>query len=501
MTSRSSRFVIAMVAGVSLYSAAPSVEAASRYGEPVWRQDKVTLNDYLKTPGMIEGHFTVASKDASPVARAQAFLDQMKSTLRIQNPAQELRVLSVIEKDALGMSHVRFAQHASGVRVFGAELIVHLKGDVVTWMNGNFLPSLQAPVRVVVDSEAATDLAIDHLRDLMNQGHADGDVADRDSFLDRDQDAELVFFNRGILSGETTGSELAWSFSVNGYHYMVSARTGSVLDAWDTIHTALNREVYTAKNTTTTPGTLVCKEGSGCSTNDADANAAYNQFGDTYNYFKGTHNRDSYDGKGAKLIGTVHYSQNFVNAYWDGKQMVFGDAMVADDVTAHELSHAVCQFTANLTYKSQSGALNESFSDVYGVMVDREDWLMGEDLSIGAIRSLSDPGAYNQPKDMTEYKNYKFYDNGGVHINSGIPNYAAYLLSDGGTNQGVKVVAQGRETVEKIWYRAETTGMTSSSQFKDFANAAVKACGELFGGTTSVKCKETTNAFKAVKIL
>lgn len=489
-----SRSVLALLAG-GMVMAAGSASAAT------WRQDRVELDATRGTPSILEGQWQLRMDSRDPVAVAEAFLAKMGARIGIQDPASELRVLTVVA-DAQGEQHVKFAHFSKGLPVFGSELIVHLKGDTVTWLNGAFLPSQNVPLRVVVDSHDAASLAVDHLSDLLNQGLADVEVADRDKALRLDDSPRLVWFNLGLLEGTRTSTELAWEFSINGYQYFVSARTGHVIDAFDNVHTGLNREVYTAKNTTNLPGTLVCSDAkSGCSSNDADANGAYDQFGQTYNYFSSVHGRDSYDAKGAKLIGTVHYSQNFVNAYWDGKQMVFGDNMVANDVTAHELSHAVTEYTAGLVYKSQSGALNESYSDVYGAMVDRGDWLMGEDLSIGAIRDLSDPNAYSQPKDMTEYKNYKFYDNGGVHINSGIPNFAAFLLSDGGTNQGVKVTGQGRQVTEKIWYKVETTALTSSAQFKDFANACVKTCGTLYGGTTSKQCTETTNAFKATKVL
>lgn len=496
--SNSRRVLWSLAATASLLSLTPSAEA--RYGEPLWRTESVAMNEVQRVPSQIVGQFRV-SGEQKVVDMARAYLRSVQSQLGHQNVDTDLQVQRVIERDELGMGHVRFQHVVAGVPVFASELWVHTKGDVVTGLNGSYLPSFRASARPVVLSEDAGDLAADYVQDLIHQDLIASDVASRELGVDVEHAPKLVFYNQGLLDNTRTPTVLAWHVRVSGYEVMVNARTGAIVDGWDAIHTALSREIYTAKNTTNTPGTLVCKEGTGCSTNDQDANLAYDQFGETWNYFKNTHSRDSYDNKGGKLIGTVHYSQNFVNAYWDGKQMVFGDNMVADDVTAHELGHGVCQYTAGLVYKNQSGALNESYSDVWGVMVDREDWLMGEDLPIGAIRSMSDPGAYSQPKDMTEYKNYKFYDNGGVHINSGIPNYASYLLADGGTNQGVKVIAQGREKVEKIWYRVETTKLTSSSQFKDFANAAVTACGELYGGTTSVTCKEVTNAFKAVKIL
>lgn len=503
MNTRSPRGAAAAVlAGAAFvaFSAAPAF-AASRIDRPVSGHiDELIQNHTYGTPSFLRGHLSVRTTASDPVSVARAFLNAERSVLGIRNPDQELRVLSHIDRDSLGMSHVKFAQFHRGLPVFGSELVVHLRGTEITSLNGVFLPSLDLPVEVRVEADDAADLAIDHLRDLINRGEADGLAAGRANGLDLDSNPVLGFYNEGLVTDQKAPSRLAWQMSINGYLFYVSAETGRVLDAYENIHTAMNRSMYTAKNGTTLPGTLVCSEGQTCSTSDTDVQNAWGEFADVYNYWKNTHGRDSWDGKGSEIIGSAHYSSNFQNAYWDGSQMVFGDGFVVNDVTAHELGHAVCQTTANLTYKSQSGALNESFSDVWGAMVDRDDWLIGEDLSIGAVRDMSDPNAYNQPKDMTEYKRMFFRDNGGVHINSGIPNYAAYLLSDGGSNQGVTVVGQGRDVTEKIWYRTESTKLTASSKFADFAKLAVAACGEIYGAS-SQQCVQTTNAMKATKMM
>jgi Zn-dependent metalloprotease len=428
---------------------------------------------------------------------ARAWLREQRAAVGIANPDQELRLISIKGPDELGMTHVMFAHFHQGVRVFGSDLIVHMKGNLVTSMNGVYLRSLHETGRVLVGAHDAGNLAMDYLEDLLNTGDANLNVADRAYGLGLDRTPELVWYNHGLVNGGTTRSELAWRTEVNSYVTFVSAVSGHILDSYDNIHSGMIREVYDTKHSTNLPGALVCSESKGCTSSDEDTINAWDQFKQTYDYFKNVHNRDSWDNKGGKLMGTVHYSTNYQNAYWNGTQMVFGDGFVGLDVTAHELGHAVCQATANLTYKSQSGALNESYSDVWGAMVDREDWQIGEDIPIGVIRDMSDPNAYGQPKDMDEYKNYIFYDNGGVHINSGIPNYACYLASDGGANNGVTVKGQGRDKVEKVWYRAESTKLTSSSKFADFATAAIASCGELYGGTTSTVCKEFENAMKA----
>lgn len=462
--------------------------------------EDVIQNAPYGTPSYLGGVFRMHAPANDPVAVTFEFLRSQSSRIGITDPDNELEVTDILGPDDLGMTHVRLQHQAMGLPVFGSEMIVHMKGNVVTSMNGVYLRSFHPRLNVAVEGDIASDTAIDYVMDLIDRGEIDGLVAYRDQALELDAGPELGFFNRGLLSDETTPTHLAWKVSVNGYVVFVSARDNRVLESYDTVHSAMNREIYDVNNGTSLPGQLVCREGQACTTTDSDAKKAWNEFEEIYDYFYGTHGRDSWDGKGSKMIGSVHYSQNFVNAYWSGSQMVFGDNMVALDVTGHELGHGVCQTTANLTYKYQPGALNESLSDVWGVMIDDEDWLVGEDLPIGAIRSMSNPNTYNQPKDMSEYKKYFLYDNGGVHINSGIPNYAAYLLAAGGSNQGVTVRAEGRGVVETIWYRTEVTKLTSSSKFADFANLAIKACEELYG-RGSDECTQADAAFRATLIL
>ncbi len=479
-----------------------TAEARPAVNHPVLdRIDEVIQSDIYGTPSLVVGEFHVRERTRDALDVAQAFLREHRDLVGIEDPDTELEAVDIIGPDELGMTHVKFAHRVAGLPVFGSELIVHVEEDhVVSSMNGVYLRSFHPRLDVRVEGDVAADIAVEYVWDLIDEGKIDGTVAARDQYLDLDTDPELGFFNRGLISGERTPTHLAWKVTVNGYVVFVGARAGRILESYDTIHTAMYRELYDANHGSNLPGQLLCREGQNCTPNDADAREVWSEFETIYSYWRNTHGRDSWDGRGAKIIGTVHYGTNFMNAYWSGSQMVFGDGMVALDVTGHELGHGVCQSTANLTYKYQPGALNESLSDVWGTMIDSNDWLIGEDLPIGAVRSMADPNAYNQPKDMTEYRRFFFYDNGGVHINSGIPNYAAYLLAAGGSNQGVSVRAQGRSVVEKIWYRTEVTKLTSNAKFVDFANAAIRACEELYGRGSN-ECVQTEAAFRATKIL
>ncbi|PYD94851.1 M4 family metallopeptidase [Bacillus cereus] len=238
-----------------------------------------------------------------------------------------------------------------------------------------------------------------------------------------------------------------------------------------------------------------------------------------YDYYKKTFNRNSYDNKGAKLRSVVHVGKNWNNAGWNGVYMSYGDGdgkmfipfSASLDVVAHELTHAVTEHTANLEYQDESGALNESLSDIFGVMVDRDDWETGEDIYTpdiagDAMRSLSDPSSIPNPLDPTmgypdHYRHYypTPYDNGGVHINSSINNKAAYLMSEGGWHFGVEVNGVGREATEKIYYRALTKYLTAKSNFKMMRQAALLAAEDLYG-KNSKEVQAVTKAYDAVGI-
>ncbi|MCW2992951.1 MAG: peptidase [Conexibacter sp.] len=171
----------------------------------------------------------------------------------------------------------------------------------------------------------------------------------------------------------------------------------------------------------------------------------------------------------------MHYGIDYENAFWDGTQMVYGDGFPVNDVTAHELTHAVTERTAGLEYADQSGALNESISDMAGWDLDPGDSTMGEDLSIGAIRDMEDPGAYDQPATASQYV-CTSSDNGGVHTNSGIPNKVYANLVD----------TIGRGAAAQVRYRAQTTYLTPQSGFADARAAFVAAAGDVGASATSV---------------
>lgn len=264
------------------------------------------------------------------------------------------------------------------------------------------------------------------------------------------------------------------------------------------------RTIYDARRKETLPGKKVRGEG-GKAVRDASVNRAYSGLGSTFDLFLAAFGRDSIDGGGLPLDATVHYGEEYGNAFWDGERMVFGDGdgevfrdfTLALDVIGHELTHGVTQYTANLEYLGQSGALNESVSDVFGSLIkqyeqsqtaEQADWLVGAELFTDrvqgeALRSLKAPGtAYDddvlgkdpQPATMADYV-HTSSDNGGVHINSGIPNHAFYKLA---TDLG----GHAWERAGRIWYDTLTSGsLKADAEFADFAAATLSAARERFG--------------------
>ena len=237
-------------------------------------------------------------------------------------------------------------------------------------------------------------------------------------------------------------------------------------------------------------------------------------WGDIYDYFFNLFGRDSYDDAGATMIATVHYGVGYQNAFWNGIQMVFGDGFTVDDVTAHEMIHGITQHEANLIYRDESGALNESFSDIFGEFIDQlnvnippdppgDDWLMGEDIpGIGAIRDMSDPPAFGDPDKVSDYECTR-NDNGGVHTNSGIANKAAYLMVEGGTFNGQTVDPIGLLKTAHVHYLALTEYLGASSGFVDYYHNMNLVCSVLVGGPegiTADDCIQVNNALRAVEM-
>jgi Zn-dependent metalloprotease len=283
-----------------------------------------------------------------------------------------------------------------------------------------------------------------------------------------------------------------------------------------------NRATYDAKNSNFPKGglgDLVRKEG-GAPTGDEAIDAAHDNAGAVYDFYAQVLGRNSIDGNGMQMKSVVHYGKAYNNAYWDGEKMTYGDGdgkmfkplSLGLDVVGHEMTHGVTEHTAGLAYRNQSGALNESWSDVFGELIEQwsenragfgsvdaakgADWLIGEDVFTpgtagDGLRSMKAPGTgYKgdpQPGHMKDYKKMSS-DNGGVHYNSGIPNKAAYEVA----------VRIGSEKLAHIWYTALTDYMKSNTDFDGAAAATLAAATQLYGN--GAESQAIVDAWSAVGI-
>lgn len=269
------------------------------------------------------------------------------------------------------------------------------------------------------------------------------------------------------------------------------------------------RTIYDAEHTTNLPGKKVRGEGDP-PTGDPAADEAYDGSGATFDLYQAIYGRNSIDDRGLPLNSNVHYGVSYDNAFWDGKQMTYGDGdedlpaeerlfnrfTIAIDVIGHELTHGVTQYEAGLVYRNQPGALNESFSDVFGSLVkqrtlnqtaDVADWIIGEGLftqnvNAQGIRSMKAPGtAYNDPrigKDPQPAHMDNLYkgsdDNGGVHINSGIPNHAFYIAAR-------EIGGYAWEKAGRIWYITLRDKLGQTADFQEAAKLTFQVAADLFG--------------------
>ncbi|HKR64962.1 MAG TPA: M4 family metallopeptidase [Thermoanaerobaculia bacterium] len=458
------------------------------------------------------------AKGASAEARAMSFVASYGRAFGLTN-ASQVRMLRASKPDAAGMEHVRLQQVHRGVPVRAAELVVHMKGARVLAANGHTVSDLPENLLPRIDASGAK-LAAQRLLEKHFPQQVRGATY---------SDARLEIFNRSLVDSGKYPSRLAWFVEAKGPELReflwVDAENGNVLLHFNQVAHAKLRYIYTANHTDTKPGTLVRSEGE-AATGDADQDNAYTFAGITYDYYFNNHGRDSFDSFGANLVSTAHYCPayscpSYANAFWDGAQMVYGDGFAsADDVVGHELTHAVTEYTAGLLYYNQSGALNESFSDIFGETIDLTDgtgndnanvrWKLGEDLSIGAIRDMSDPTVFGDPGKLTDANFYcneqawtdPYGDSGGVHINSGIPNHAYALMVDGGTYNLRTVTGIGLTKAAKIQYRALTEYLVSGSGFLDDYNALNQSCADLIGtaGISAADCTAVNEALLAVEM-
>ena len=491
-----------------------SPEEQLRALEALPEVNRITL-DSNGVPTFLAGRLGLLGPGA-PEAAALTYLERMQPVFRATGREELAAVRTSF--DQLGQVHVRFQQFYRGLPVMGAELIVHAKAATgeVHAISGRFTPMEDLPETPQIDGRTAIQLA------AIEAGISAGEALEEPElvYVVNDNDKPYLAWTAAVYYADGNGELIDRLFA--------DALTGDLVARHGLIKRALNRKIYNGNHTNpdnpTLPGTFMFGEGT-TSSSDAAAWDCYVNFGYTYNYYKTRFNRDSFDNAGATLIGTVHVGTNWVNAYWNGSQMVFGDGdgttatylSKALDVVAHELTHAVTERTANLTYSNESGALNEAMSDIFAAGteaykdggVNADTWKVGEDCwtpntAGDALRYMNNPTADGQSYDYYPERYTGTSDYGGVHLNSGIANLAFYLLCQGGTHPRnkttVNVPGIGITKAEQIFYRALTTYMTSSTNFQGARNATAQAAADLYGGTSSAEYNAVQLCWNAVGV-
>ncbi len=406
----------------------------------------------------------------------------------------------------------RYQQMYNGLPVIGGELIVNMTPqNTMSSMNGEVASELSLSTNPKIEPSQALDVARTAVQQQYNLEATP--IAST---------PELSVYDPKLLEPSDAPARLVWRMEVTPVDpaavrefVLIDAQTGDIALQFNEIAEAKNRQTYTASQKKTLPGISLCTEAVGCSGTDKDTILAHQYAGDTYDFYFNNLGRDSLNGAGLPLISTAHFDKNYQNAFWSGKQMVYGDGFsAADDVVGHELTHGVTQYTSGLVYYAQSGAINESFSDVFGELIDLGNgsgtdtpavrWLIGEDIpGIGAIRNMANPPAYNDPDKVTSALYYKgTADSAGVHTNSGVNNKAAYLMTDGGTFNNKTVRGLGIPKVAKIYYEVQTKLLTSGSSYNDLYNALNQGCSNLVGTAEIIAddCQQVRNATDAVEM-
>jgi len=429
--------------------------------------------------------------------KAFAFLGDYSELYGIENPESQFTAQKV-KTDQYGFKQLQLKQLHNGVPVYDGQLRFHFNQNLeLTAINGNVIPNLKLDTSSTLSSAAAEAIAMQLIKE---QGINDSSQA-LVVFA-----TKLYVFPKGLVQGHVTSSHLVYEVEVRNNadvreFLYINAQSGQLVEQFTGMAHALDREVYEGnvdnqvwQEGDTFPGTLDLSQ-----QNEVVAS------GHVYYFFNNAFNYESYDGMG-HTMRTINNNPNIEcpNANWNGATANYCTGTASDDVIAHEWGHAYTQYTSGLIYAYQAGAINEAYSDIWGETIDilnnyndeTEDlsvrtgcsssdrWRIGEDATaFGApIRDMWMPLCNNDPGKVTDF-NYKCgeSDEGGVHSNSGIPNHAYALLVDGGSYNGQTIAGIGFTKAAHVFWRAQSTYLTSTSDFAALADALEASANDLLG--------------------
>ncbi len=492
-----------------------------------------------------------------PFAKLESFLNQFlegKSSISLQLISEE--------EDNLGFVHYRYKQEFNGYPIRLSMYIVHVKNGMIHSMNGELFDNEFGFNSVQLAENDALEKALQNI----NASLYKWEIPEAEEHLKWEQeDLNATYFPKGELTYVNVdgkiNNELRLAYKFNIYaqeplsrqEVYVDAENGNILwtenkihhvDELGTAQTAYSGlqnmtsdnmgggnyrlqetgrgngiRTFNCNETTNYTNTDFTNNSANWNLSGTDAHATDAHWGAemTYDYYLLKHARNSINGSGFRLDSYVHYDQNYGNAFWDGQRMTYGDGssgnspFTALDIAGHEITHGLTTFTANLVYQDESGALNESFSDIFGVSVEfvarpgNSNWLMGEDLGF-TIRNMSNPNSVGDP-DTYFGNNWAALgggDNGGVHTNSGVQNYWFYLLVDGGSGtndngDSYNITPLGLDDAGKIAFRNLTVYLTTNSEYADARFFSIQSTVDLFGPCTP-EVEQVTNAWYAVGV-
>lgn len=397
--------------------------------------------------------------------------------------------------------HHYYNQTINGKPVFGGILAVHAVDNRIVAATANLVTD-QTVKSTSLTEEEAKNKALEQAR---------SDSANHPMELVITEANQYVFNYKVLQFSDDETNYPSLAVTVSGKRdvdlflkrYFVDLNSGKILFTQELLEDLANVNIYNCASGSCS----LAKSSASQQSSDTEVNNAYDFLTKTLDYYQTSHQRNSYDGSGGPVNANIHFSQGITcpNAFWNGRVNVC-TGMATQDVLSHEMTHGVTQTTAGLVYSQQSGALNESFSDIFAYAVTNS-WSIGVGSVMGEIRRLDDPTnprpsnpAYKRPQPDKLFSQYYYCgtsDNGGVHINSGVLNHAFYLMTAGGSFNGCSITGVGRDKTVPIMYRTLTTYLTASSSIMATYNAVIKACGDLFSADA---CAQVTAAMQSTEM-
>lgn len=404
-------------------------------------------------------------------------------------PGADFEVLKI--RESRGRQYVRLRQTHRGIPVFASQVVVGVDPSGASDLMSADLVTVagldRVPTQPAISADEARTAAVAWVESAVAASRPEAP-----------NPPHLEIFVPEVLDAQGP-TRLVWVVEARdparpgaSNRVLVNAQDGTIVRTFPLSYSGLSRRIYDSANTSSLNLNLVRSEGDPPSS-IPDANSCYDDLGDTYVWYGLRHGRDAIDGLGGTIYSNVRYCAPlsqcpWSNAMWSNGRTFFGEGWAVDDIVGHEYTHGVTENESGLIYENASGAINESLSDIFGEIVDLTNghgldgpdgrWLVGEELPLFTLRSMSDPPLYNQPDRLHSPLYFPpsaipndQNDQGGVHTNSGVSNKLAYLLADGGTFNGRTVAALGLGPVADLFYHANIAILTPASGWADLFHA------------------------------